>query len=794
MNRTFSSNRLDDQRWLCNLGGLDRVTRKTTFAALFFLFLVTLGLSCPSADAQAGAWAWMGGSSTMNCPTPNASDTCYGPAVVGKLGASSSSYVPGGRVNAYSWTDLSGNFWIFGGGGHDAAGAFSYLNDLWKFDPTNGQWAWAGGSSTTVCMEKDLQGACVTNGQPGVSASQGVGSTTNIPGGRQGGVSWTDPSGNLWLFGGIGFDTAGNFWGYLNDLWEFSPSTGEWTWVSGTAAPTANPGLSGVYGALGAAGAGNVPGGRNGPTAWADTSGNLWLFGGYGIDSAGHVGELNDLWEFTPSTRNWAWMGGSSTFTCWVPGASSSNCNFWAVLPPVSTPEGRDTALSWTDSGGNFWLFGGNSATADPDNLSSAMLGDLWELNPATATWTVRGYCPSPQLAACGNLNIGGVYGALGVEASGNYPGSRNDGPGWSNGSGLGWLFGGPGFSSSGAWGSLNDLWEFDSFTGEWAWEGGSDTQYTGPNQGPSGIYGNPGSANANNLPGYRGGAVNWTDNQGNLWLFGGNGVDSAGNNGQLNDLWEYMPASSGLPVAATPTFSVPSGTYTSAQSVTLHEATAGTTLYYTTDGTSPISTSSVYNGPIAVSATSTLKVIAVEAGYAYSPIATANYVLPVTFSVGASPATLTVDSGNHGAVTVTVTPQNGFNSAVSFACSGLPAGASCGFSPATVSPNGAAASTQLTFTAAAQTAALPARPMPFLPVTTLSAALCLFGWKRRRKLQGMLLLLLAAAGFGLLSGCSSSAGNGGGTNPPPPVTQTVTVTATAGNIQQNTTVTLTLN
>jgi hypothetical protein len=53
----------------------------------------------------------------------------------------------------------------------------------------------------------------------------------NIPGARSGAVSWTDKTGNLWLYGGDGLDAAGTQ-GTLNDLWEFSPSTGEWTWMA----------------------------------------------------------------------------------------------------------------------------------------------------------------------------------------------------------------------------------------------------------------------------------------------------------------------------------------------------------------------------------------------------------------------------------------------------------------------------------------------------------------------------------------------------------------------------------
>lgn len=56
----------------------------------------------------------------------------------------------------------------------------------------------------------------------------------------------------------------------------------------------------------------------------------------------------------------------------------------------------------------------------------------------------------------------------------------------------------------------------------------------------------------------------------------------------------------------------------------------------------------------------------------------------------------VTVKSGQSVTLTLTVTPQNGFNQAISFSCSGQPTGDSCIFSPSTVFPAGAASSTTL--------------------------------------------------------------------------------------------------
>jgi hypothetical protein len=81
-------------------------------------------------------------------------------------------------------------------------------------------------------------------------------------------------------------------------------------------------------------------------------------------------------------------------------------------------------------------------------------------------------------------------------------------------------------------------------------------------------------------------------------------------------------------PVAATPTFSPAAGVYSSAQSVTISDATAGATIYYTTDGTTPTTSSPVFSGSLMISASETVNAIATASGYSESAVGSATYTI----------------------------------------------------------------------------------------------------------------------------------------------------------------------
>lgn len=144
------------------------------------------------------------------------------------------------------------------------------------------------------------------------------------------------------------------------------------------------------------------------------------------------------------------------------------------------------------------------------------------------------------------------------------------------------------------------------------------------------GVYGLLGIPSAGQIPGSRDSAVTWSDSNGNLWLFGGQGYDSADTLGFLNDLWVFQPVVGALP-AVTPSFSIAAGSYSTAQTVAINDATPGAIIYYTLDGSTPTTNSMTYSGAINISSTQTLKAIAVANGYSTSAVASSVYTIMQT-------------------------------------------------------------------------------------------------------------------------------------------------------------------
>jgi len=165
---------------------------------------------------------------------------------------------------------------------------------------------------------------------------------------------------------------------------------------------------------------------------------------------------------------------------------------------------------------------------------------------------------------------------------------------------------------------------------------------------------------------------------------------------------------------------------------------------------------------------------------------------VPASFTLSASPTSLSITPGATGTTTVSVTPAGGFAQPVTFACSGLPSEATCTFAPATVTPGASAVTTVLTITTTAAQSAVQKSRIYRSGMAGLLAlgSLLLFavpGTKRAARWSRWFVLVMALAlGGGLISCGGGGSGGGGGTqtNPGTPAgTSTVTITATSGSL-----------
>lgn len=111
----------------------------------------------------------------------------------------------------------------------------------------------------------------------------------------------------------------------------------------------------------------------------------------------------------------------------------------------------------------------------------------------------------------------------------------------------------------------------------------------------------------------------------------------------------------------AQPTFSPPGGTFTAAQSVTISDSTPGAVIYFTTDSSTPTTSSTIYTAPINVATTEILNAVAIAPGDTASNVTSATYTInaggggtsPVINDPNGFSSTtgLTLDSNGNGAI-----------------------------------------------------------------------------------------------------------------------------------------------
>ncbi|RYE16498.1 MAG: hypothetical protein EOP51_25675, partial [Sphingobacteriales bacterium] len=417
--------------------------------------------------------------------------------VYGTIDVPDAANKPGGRYGSARW-ESGGKLYLFGGEGYTNL-TTGYLSDLWEYDPATTNWKWLKGSNTP-----NEAGTYGTINTPAVA---------NTPSARLFSTTW-QVAGKLYLFGGQ------TLTGFHNDLWMYDIATRNWTWLKGSNSIN----QAGTYGTLNTPNTGNTPGARQDGLGWV-AGGKLYLFGGLST-----TGNNNDLWMFDPASGNWTWIKGSN--------AVNQTGTYGTVTVPnaANTPGARRLSANW-EYNGKLYLFGGAGYAAS----GTGSLNDLWAYDIAAGEWAwIKGSNAANQVSTYGTLNTPAVT---------NIPGARQQSAYWQSNGKL-YLLGGFGYDASIS-GSLNDLWVYDTGTGNWAWVKGSNTRNA------IGSYGIVNVPEAANNPGARYNAVSWAIGY-KAYFFGGRGYGvNADNNNYRGDLWSY---SIPIPVPSITSFTPSSG------------------------------------------------------------------------------------------------------------------------------------------------------------------------------------------------------------------------------------------
>lgn len=345
------------------------------------------------------------------------------------------------------------------------------------------EWTWMKGSNLPL-------GAAVTG-------IKGVPNINNTPGSSYESVEWTDNNGIFWLL-----DNSYNFWKY-------DPATNMWTWINN--GPT-SWGVQGIPSAL------NFPGTHGfGALSWTDKNNDLWLYAGT------QTGWDSNLWKYNIASGMWTWMKGPGTCSC-----SPRVYGIKGVPAAANNPGSRaEVSCSWIDATGNLWFFGGQACNGNCGGAgTNGGLSDVWKYDIGTNNWTWMSGPNIPSQAS--------VYGTKGVASGLNTPGGRFVFTSGKQVNGEFLVFGGN--KDIGVGTDLNDTWKYNSVTDQWTW-------LSGPNlSNQPAVYGTKCVPSAANVPGSgREVRIRWTDDCGNLWLFGTGFFGTFPTvNGGVNDLWRY--------------------------------------------------------------------------------------------------------------------------------------------------------------------------------------------------------------------------------------------------------------
>lgn len=283
------------------------------------------------------------------------------------------------------WDEIGNRFIMFGGRHRDGtSGPYTFLNDVWAFDPINRTWTELsphGAGGAPLGRMNHTMDADPDNNRFIVHA----GGQTDFTSFQVDNQTWTfDLATNTWaqiaaagapparLFHMSAFDRANQrliifsggdvnaFQGpFLIDTWSLDLTTETWTSLSSAATP---------------------PSRIKGEMVWDDENNRVILFAGH---DATDLGNTNDLWTLDLATNEWSLVTWGDQLNEPARGFCDFPANFTTL--DAASPERRESHL-FQRGRGKAIMYGGRT--------DCGLAKDTWELDYATLTWTMKNDSP----------------------------------------------------------------------------------------------------------------------------------------------------------------------------------------------------------------------------------------------------------------------------------------------------------------------------------------------------------------------------------------------------------------
>jgi hypothetical protein len=248
----------------------------------------------------------------------------------------------------------------------------------------------------------------------------------------------------------------------------------QWTWMGGDSTRI----VFDVYGNRRAFDSINRPGSINPLVSFRGKDGNFYLFGGNTLVLLNGFTTVQvptcALWKYSPLLNQWSMPTGSNGNNPSI-NTGGEVLGAEGVFSPSNTPGFLSSmSANWTDSAGNWWLFGGKTGYREFGTKCT-----LWKYDLKLSQWMVVKGCSDDSWASYGVKGVGDIL---------NSPGARQSMLAWKDRKGRFYIFGG--YIAGRMYHA--DVWMYDPASNQWTWQNGKKSapgESSLPLRGASGVF-----------------------------------------------------------------------------------------------------------------------------------------------------------------------------------------------------------------------------------------------------------------------------------------------------------------